>query len=188
MTAFPEKNLIIKLLGISGSLRQASVNTAMLRAMKELALNNIEITLYSALQAIPPFNPDDELAEKIPHEVIKLRNEMSAADGILIASPEYAHGVSGVLKNAFDWVVGSAESIYRKPIALLNTSTRATIAYHHMRENIATMGGNIIDAVSKTIPLVNSHMTKDEIISDVAISNLLKSILIEFYNSILDKK
>ena len=183
-----KENLMIKLLAISGSLRKLSINTAVLRAMQTLAPKNIEITLYADLKTIPPFNFDDEYAGKIPDEVINLRNAMSRADGIIIASPEYAHGVSGVLKNAFDWVVGHADSIYHKPIALVNASTRATIAYSHMKENIMTMGGNIIEAASKTIPLPNANFTKDQIISDSVLADFLQGILTEFLHSIQKAK
>ena len=73
------------------------------------------------LADVPPFNPDLD-TDTAPVEVVRFRAALEACDAILICSPEYAHGVSGVLKNALDWVVGSGE-LMDKPIALINASS-----------------------------------------------------------------
>lgn len=149
-----------KILAISGSLRGISINTMVLRAAIRLAPKEVEINLYEDLNDIPPFNPDIEGADfdkPAPEAVSLLRNKIREADGVMIASPEYAHGVSGVLKNAFDWTVGSGDFL-DKPIALLNASPRATIAYAALAETIVIMGGVIIEEASLTIPIAeNEH-------------------------------
>jgi NADPH-dependent FMN reductase len=90
---------MIHILGISGSLRAKSSNTTLLRAAAKLASSRaMSITIYSALGELPHFNPDLEGTE--PPSVIKFRDELQNCDGVLISSPEYAHGVPGVLKNA----------------------------------------------------------------------------------------
>ena len=113
-------------LAISGSLRAVSSNKALLRAAALVAPPELTVTLHDGLAELPQFNPDHEL-DPIP-SVLHLRAELQAADAVLISSPEYAHGVPGALKNALDWVVGTGELV-EKPVALLNASPRATIAF-----------------------------------------------------------
>src|SRR5690349_3915443 len=100
----------IQILAISGSLRAASSNTTVLRALAALALAGVAITLYDRLGELPYFNPDlDREGDTPPAVVADLRARIARADALLISSPEYAHGVPGVLKNALDWLVSSLE-------------------------------------------------------------------------------
>src|SRR5262245_41735288 len=92
------------LLAISGSLRTASSNTTLLHTCRAIAPANITIALYDRLGDLPYFNPDlDGEAATPPAAVGELRAQIGQADGLLLSSPEYAHGVPGVLKNALDW-------------------------------------------------------------------------------------
>lgn len=88
----------MKILAISGSLRKASLNTALLRAVVRISPPEIEAILYHGLGDLPLFNPDIETPEPAP--VTALREQILASDALLIASPEYAHGVTGAIKNA----------------------------------------------------------------------------------------
>jgi NAD(P)H-dependent FMN reductase len=99
-------------LAISGSLRAASTNTAALEALARLAPADVEIALYRSLAALPHFNPDDD-EETPPPAVVSLRALVGASAGLIVAMPEYAHGVTGVLKNALDWLVASDVFQYR---------------------------------------------------------------------------
>ena len=103
-------------LAISGSLRAASTNTAMLRMAQSCAPDGVHLDLYEALGQLPLVNPD--LEGNDPPAVQRLRTTMGRADALLFASPEYAHGISGVLKNALDWMVASGV-LLGKPIAML---------------------------------------------------------------------
>src|SRR4051794_7422999 len=116
----------MKILAISGSLRAVSSNTAVLRAAVRLAPDGVEIVLFDGLSGLPFFNPDLD-GDQLPAAVAAFRGLIGEADGILISSPEYARGVAGVLKNALDWLVASFE-FPNKPVALINTSPRATHA------------------------------------------------------------
>ncbi|MGB7225312.1 MAG: NADPH-dependent FMN reductase, partial [Bradyrhizobium sp.] len=116
----------MKIVAISGSLRAASHNTAVLVAAQRLAPPDVAIELFEGIGRLPFFNSDIE-AENLPEEVAVFRQIIGAVDGLLISSPEYARGVSGVMKNALDWLVGSHE-FPGKPVALINTSPRATHA------------------------------------------------------------
>src|SRR5439155_26208619 len=94
----------MQFLAISGSLRHASSNTQLLRAVALLAPPGLRITQFDGLGALPHFNPDLDTDPPSP-AVRVLRESIAAADGLLISSPEYAHGVPGVLKNVLDWLV-----------------------------------------------------------------------------------
>lgn len=140
----------VRLLAISGSLRRASSNTALVEALTLIAPAGVEITVYRDLVEIPPFNPD--LDADIVSPVRGFRTALESCDGLVVSSPEYAHGVSGVLKNALDWIVGTGELI-DKPIALLNTSTRATHALASLKEILTTMSARVIEEASIVISL-----------------------------------
>ncbi|MCU7247444.1 NADPH-dependent FMN reductase [Pseudomonas koreensis] len=92
----------INILGLSGSLRQQSAHTAILHTMAERLPGHVRLTLHG-LNNIPLYNEDDD-GVHAPQAVIALRAAVAAADGVLIGSPEYNHGMSGVLKNALDWL------------------------------------------------------------------------------------
>src|SRR5262252_3273020 len=149
----------VRVLGISGSLRGASSNSALVRAAVRLAPAWVEVSVYRELVEIPPFNPDLDTGAG-PAAVSRLRAALQSADAILISSPEYAHGVSGVLKNALDWVVGSGELI-GKAIAVINASARATLAHASLCETLTTMSGRVITGASITIPLAPQSVDAD---------------------------
>jgi NAD(P)H-dependent FMN reductase len=92
-----------RILGISGSLRAASYNTALLRAAASLAGDDIEISI-ATLHGIPVYDGDLETRDGIPAAVQALKDRIIAADGVLLATPEYNNGVPGALKNAVDWL------------------------------------------------------------------------------------
>ncbi|WLG48559.1 NADPH-dependent FMN reductase [Pseudomonas sp. FP1742] len=92
----------INILGLSGSLRQHSAHTAILNTVAERLSGQVRLTLHG-LERIPPYNEDND-GVHAPQAVSDLRAAVAAADGVLIGSPEYNHGMSGVLKNALDWL------------------------------------------------------------------------------------
>lgn len=166
---------VVRVLAISGSLRSASSNSALVNAVVLLAPEGVEVSIYRELADIPPFNPDLD-NDAPPVAVARFRAALDACDAILISSPEYAHGVPGVLKNALDWVVSSGELI-DKPIALINASTRATHAHASLRETLATMSGHVIGDASITVPLDGSGLDGNGIAADARLSTLLRSAL-----------
>lgn len=143
----------MKILAISGSLRAASTNTALLRAAVKAAPEDVAVTLYADLGALPLFNPDH--TEKLPPAVAELRRLALACDGLLISSPEYAHGVPGGMKNALDWMVGWGELAYR-PVALYNTSPYGEHAKAALEEILVTMSMCIVPEASLTLHLRGS--------------------------------
>jgi chromate reductase, NAD(P)H dehydrogenase (quinone) len=93
---------VVSVVGFAGSLRRGSYNRALLRAAMELAPPALHIVIHE-LDGIPLYNGDIEAAGS-PPGVVQLRDAIRQADGLLIATPEYNHGVPGVLKNAIDWL------------------------------------------------------------------------------------
>ncbi len=130
-------------------MRAASANTALLRAAAALAPPGVVITLFDGVADLPHFNPDGEHCA--PAAVLHWQAMLQGADAILIACPEYAHGVPGSFKNALDWAVGTA-GLEGKPVALLNSSARAGHAAAALAEVVTTMGWRVLDAASVRIP------------------------------------
>jgi chromate reductase len=111
----------LNLLGISGSLRKESFNTALLKAAQELAPDGITITLRT-LHDIPLYN-EDIRQQGFPDSVVTLRREIAEADGLLIATPEYNFSIPGVLKNAIDWASRPPDRpLDGKPVAIMGAS------------------------------------------------------------------
>ena len=165
----------IRILAISGSLRLASSNTAVVDAAVRVAPLDVTVTVYRLLAEIPAFNPDLD-TDAPPPAVAGLRAALADCDALLICSPEYAHGVSGVLKNALDWVVSSGELI-DKPIALVNASGRATIAQAALDETLKTMSGRLVDDASIVLPLDGRKLNADGLAADDVLSGQLASAL-----------
>jgi chromate reductase, NAD(P)H dehydrogenase (quinone) len=172
---------MIRILAISGSLRQVSSNTALLQAAIALSPPNVEMKLYGGLGDLPHFNPDLEPTE--PPSVSDLRSQIKWADGLVISSPEYAHGVPGVLKNALDWLV-SGEEFVGKAIALFNASPRATHAQASLTEILTTMAGRIIPEASITVPLLGKKLDAAGIMADPEISSELQAAIVAFASAI----
>lgn len=112
----------MKLLGISGSLRTGSYNSSLIRAAGELAPDGVTVTLYEGMGAIPNYN-EDEKQQAIPAAVTDFASAVAAADGVLIATPEYNYGVPGVLKNAIDWLSRETPQPFKdKPMAVMGAA------------------------------------------------------------------
>ena len=167
----------MRLLAISGSLRRASTNTAALEALARLAPEGVKALVYRDLAKLPPFNPDDDVEDKPkPEPVETLRSLVGASDALIIAAPEYAHGVPGVLKNALDWLVAS-ETFAGKPVALLNASPRAFHAQASLRETLTTMAARILPEAFAELSLAGNLVTADEILADPGNARRLKDAL-----------
>lgn len=168
----------MRLLALSGSLRRASINSALLRAAARVAPAGVEIVRYDGLAALPPFNPDLE-GEREPATVTALRAAVREADGLLIACPEYAHGVPGAFKNLLDWLV-SGEEFVHKPLALLNASPRATHAQAALREIVVTMSALVVEEACVALPLMGRGLDDAGIAADPALASSLRGALEAF--------
>jgi NAD(P)H-dependent FMN reductase len=118
-------NFVPKIVGISGSLRRGSFNTALLRAAAELMPSGADLIIES-IEGIPLYNGDVESAEGIPQRVAALKKAVADSDGLILATPEYNSSIPGVFKNAVDWLSRPASDIKTvfggKPVAIMGAS------------------------------------------------------------------
>jgi chromate reductase, NAD(P)H dehydrogenase (quinone) len=133
----------MKVVGISGSLRRNSYNTALLRNAP------LELDLWDGLKEIPPYDEDDDV-EPAPPAVAQMRAAVAGADAILFATPEYNASIPGQLKDAVDWLSRpQATSVLRnKPVAVVGASTGAfgaVWAQAELRKVLATAGARVVD-------------------------------------------
>jgi len=157
---------VFSVLALSGSLRRASSNSALLQVAAVLAPPHLQIRQYRQWAALPAFNPDDEGGEV--ESVLHFRAAVAAADAILIASPEYAHGVPGAFKNALDWLVGSGELI-NKPVAALNASGRALHAQSSLLDTLAMMNADVVLPASLTVALPTNQLDAAAMLAEAPI-------------------
>jgi chromate reductase, NAD(P)H dehydrogenase (quinone) len=140
----------MRVLGISGSLRHASHNSALLRAAAERLPGGAELIPFERLGDVPPYDEDVE-AGSVPEVVRDLRNAIRDADALLIATPEYNHSIPGQLKNALDWASRPAgkSALNGKPAATIGASTGmfgAVWAQAELRKVLGAMGGRVLEA------------------------------------------
>jgi NAD(P)H-dependent FMN reductase len=111
------------ILGLSGSLRRASINTGLLRAARDSAPEGVTVVIGDISQ-VALYNGDDEAAHGTPPAVARLNEQLAAADGLLLTTPEYNNGIPGVLKNAIDWMSrGEGLRLFAgKPVAVMGAS------------------------------------------------------------------
>jgi NAD(P)H-dependent FMN reductase len=175
----------MKILGISGSLRAASINSTLLRAAARLAPPGAIVQIFEGVGQLPLYNPD--LEAQLPQQVIALHCAVAAADALLIASPEYAHGVTGSIKNTLDWLV-SFVPFAGKPVAVLNASARAHHADAALRETLMTMSALIVEPASVTIPLLAAHLTEEGMVQDHAVSSAIRMSLAELGKAVAHRQ
>ena len=138
---------LLDVLGISGSLRKASFNTAALHAARDLAPDGMRIRIRT-LEDIPVYN-EDVRAQGYPEPVQALRDEIAAADALLIVTPEYNYSVPGVLKNAIDWASRPPDQPFDgKPIAIMGASPGrlgTARAQYHLRQCFVALNGLVLN-------------------------------------------
>jgi chromate reductase len=162
------------ILAISGSLRADSHNTALLRAAARELPEGVRFHLLEGLKEIPPYDADDD-GDAAPAEVVRLRDEISRADAVLIATPEYNSSIPGVLKNALDWASRprATSALLFKPIAVMGATTGsfgAVWAQAELRKVLAASGARVVDG---DVALAHAHEAfeddgtlEDEVVRD----------------------
>lgn len=170
----------MRILAISGSLRAASSNTRLIAALPALAPPGVEVVVYAGLGGLPHFNPD--LVEPAPPAPVRdLWDRVGGCDGLVICSPEYAHGVAGAMKNALDWLVPSVE-FPETAVALLNPAPHAQHAIAQMRETLTMMSARIVDQACVAVPLQGRPAV--DIAADPELSAIVRAALAAFVAAI----
>lgn len=165
----------MRILAIAGSLRARSSNRTVLEAAGRLAPQGIEVVLFDGLGDLPLFNPDRD-QDPFPQAVASWRAAVGKADGLLICSPEYARGVSAVLKNALEWLVSGPE-FPEKPVAVINASQRSTDADGQLRLILRTMSARLIEPASITLPMLGRALDAEGLIADPALAAALRQAI-----------
>ncbi|RUU01580.1 NAD(P)H-dependent oxidoreductase [Mesorhizobium sp. USDA-HM6] len=153
---------MLNLLAISGSLRAASTNSALVAALAANAPSDCRVTVYDGLGRLAIFNPDDE-GERTPREAAALIDAVTRADGVIVSCPEYAHGVPGGIKNALDWLV-SRDAAVGKPAMLVHASARSLYARAALAEIMRTMSFALYEDTTLEIALLGKKPAEIEAI------------------------
>ncbi|MCF6098287.1 NADPH-dependent FMN reductase [Mesorhizobium muleiense] len=157
---------MLNILAISGSLRAASTNSALSAGLAQNAPTGCRVIVYDGLGRLPIFNPDDE-GERTPPQASALIDAVTAADGVIVSCPEYAHGVPGGLKNALDVV--SRDAAVGKPAMLVHASPRSLFARAALAEIMRTMSFALFEDTALEIALLGKKPPEvDRILSEPA--------------------
>ena len=173
---------MLRFLSVSGSLRAASSNTHVLRAAALLAPQGVTVEHYNELAELPHFNPD--LEGNLPERIVDLRTRVNQADGLLISCPEYARGIPGSFKNMLDWLVASTD-FPGKPVALFNTSPRASAAQDALKLVLSTMSATIVPEACVTLALLGKQTDPVAIANDPVCRESLRQALHAFVDHTL---
>jgi NAD(P)H-dependent FMN reductase len=164
----------LNLLGICGSLRSRSSNLAILHGATGFLPPAATMTITEALADLPAFNPDNDL-DPPPVAVQKFRDAIAAADALVICSPEYAHGMPGVLKNALDWLVSWPGAV-NKIVLLISASPGGAVHSHaQLLEVLRTMNLRVVDAGAHVFS--QSAVGETGLIANVGLTEALQSAL-----------
>ncbi|HTC11033.1 MAG TPA: NAD(P)H-dependent oxidoreductase [Acetobacteraceae bacterium] len=170
------------ILGIAGSLRKGSFNSAALRAAQELAPAGMTIEIFD-IGTIPLYN-EDVKAQGFPPAVADLRAKIKAADGLLLSTPEYNYSTSGVLKNVIDWASRPPEHPFDgKPIALMGASAGAlgtARAQYHLRHMFVFLNAHILNRPEVFIGAASTKFDAAGKLTDQATRDFVAAMLLAF--------
>jgi chromate reductase len=162
------------ILGISGSLRRDSYNSALLRNVSR------DLDLWDELKAVPPYDEDDDV-EPAPPAVARMRAAVAGADAVLFATPEYNASIPGQLKNAVDWLSRPrASSVLRdKPVAVIGASTGmfgGVWAQAELRKVLATAGARVVPA-ELAVPRAREQFDEEGFLTDEEVRVQLDAVV-----------
>ena len=175
----------MRILALSGSLRKQSYNTALLKAMRELHGASLKIEIYDGLGSIPAFDPmlSDNQVPSIVDDIIE---KMTSSSGIIICTPEYAHGIPGALKNTLDWLVNSVELVL-KPVAVMSVSTSGLGGYRahsSLIQVLSAMNWNVVIEASLSLPYAKNRFDQNLTLTDAITRKRLDVSLSAFRRAI----
>lgn len=166
-----------KVIAISGSTREKSINHSLIKALASLVDQSIAMTIYNGIGNLPQFNPDHD-NEQVDPVVTDFRQQLDCADGVLICTPEYAHGVPGALKNAIDWTISSSQFPH-KPTLLITASTGGHYGHRALLETLIAIEAKNIEKLQMVIPFAKTKISMEIITDEETLTNI-KSLLADF--------
>jgi NAD(P)H-dependent FMN reductase len=169
----------IRILLVSGSLREGSTNTALLRTAQAVTPEGVETLLYTGLRVLPHFDPDDDVeGQPLPPAAAELRALLDQCDAVLFCTPEYAGALPGALKNLLDWTVGGGTD--GKPVAWVNASgapTRAAGAHESLRSVLTYTNADIVEGACTRIPIARHAVNDDGFVMEPRVHSSLIWVL-----------
>lgn len=172
----------VRILGMSGSLRRGSFNTATLHAARELSPAGMTIEVFD-IAPIELYN-DDVRQQGYPPPVAELRAKIKAADGVLIVTPEYNYSIPGVLKNAIDWASRPPEQPFDgKPIGLMGASGGGfgtARAQYHLRQVFVFLNGLVMNRPEVMIPAAQNKFDANGTLTDQQTRDFISAHLAAF--------
>ena len=168
----------LKVLAICGSTRRQSTNLQIIKAIAQLAADDFEVEIYQHLAALPHFNPDLD-DEQVPELVQAFRNQIGAADGVLICTPEYVFSLPGSLKNAIEWLV-STTLFYGKPTAIITASGLGQKAHESLQLIMKTIEAKLSDTTQLLIEGARPKLNSSGDITDAATLVKVKELIAAF--------
>ena len=174
-----EQQKSIRILGISGSLRASSFSTGILRVLAERVSSEVDLQLVT-LEDIPLYNEDLDTQPGIP-SVAALKRRVSSCHGVLIATPEYNHGIPGVLKNTLDWLSRPIfESCFKeKPVSIITSSkafTGGVRAQYQLRETLISMHAQLVMGPEVVVGGVHRNFETETYQDEQGLVFMLKSV------------
>lgn len=177
---------MIRLVGISGSLRKASFNTALLNNAVQLLPDNVALEVRS-LHGIPLYDGDVEAAQGIPEAVTELKDAIAGADGVILATPEYNNGIPGVFKNAIDWASrppGDINRVFKgRVVAIMGASPGGfgtVLSQNHWLPVLRTLGVELWTGGRLMVSRASTMFDADGKIADLEMRNQIGTYLAAF--------
>jgi chromate reductase, NAD(P)H dehydrogenase (quinone) len=175
----------MKILGVSGSLRANSHNTALLRCATRHLPEGVELEVWDGLRDVPPYDEDDDV-DPAPPAVAALRAALAGADAVVFSTPEYNSSIPGQLKNALDWASRPfATNVLRNlPVAVVGASTGAfgaVWAQAELRKVLGAAGARVVDG---EVLLGHAHHKMDE--RGALIDDEVREQLVEVLSDLAD--
>lgn len=178
----------VNIVGLAGSIRRASLTRILLEAARDVAPQNMRITLFP-LHEIPIYNNDVEVEEGFPKPVAALRQAIEQADGLILATPEYNGSVTGVLKNAIDWASRHG-LLAKKPVVTMGGSPGAlgaTKAQEHLRQICLHLGMYVLPRPTIAVPQLPNKI-EDGKLSDETTRRFVREQMETFYDWVVRLK
>ena len=170
----------MRVLGISGSLRRESHNTALLRHVGELfESQGVEFEIYDGLRDIPPYDEDDDV-ENAPEAVARIRAAVAEADAVFFATPEYNSSIPGALKNAIDWLSRplATNPLRNKPVTVISASTGmfgGVWAQAELRKVLGATGARVIEG-DVAVGHAHTRFDEEDRLNDALIAEQVTSV------------
>ncbi len=171
-----------KVIAICGSTRQNSINHSLINAIVALSVGSLHINVFNGIANLPQFNPDYDGAQ-VADAVADFRKQINEAEGIIICTPEYAHGIPGALKNAIDWTISSSQFPH-KPTMLITAATDGSFAHNALMETLKAIEAKNVTNLQLVISFAKTKINNHNQITDSKTVEDVQALLTRFVQTL----